>query len=181
MRQGLAAALVVGLLALTACGADDPKLERTEARQWAKKVCGAVVPMSTELSQLQQSVSGTIGGVTDLATKKRELVTIFTKGEKLTNDALRKVERAGVPDVENGRVIADTFVKALISARESFKAGKQAIGKLPTTDQAAFDSGVVTAFEDMSEENSKTTSAFSEVKAPELDKAFTELPECHAG
>ncbi|NUS73431.1 MAG: hypothetical protein HOQ05_08510 [Corynebacteriales bacterium] len=180
MRRVVASGLLVGLLALTACGADDPKLERAEPRQWAKKVCGAIGPMSKELTELQQSVSTTIDQAADVDTKKRELVTLFTEGEKLTNEALREVERAGVPDVDNGRVIADSFVKALISTRDSFEQGRLAIEKLPTDDSTQFDSGVVTAFEDMSEKNNESTSAFAEVKAPELDQAFSELPECNS-
>jgi hypothetical protein len=105
-------------------------------------------------------------------------VTLFGGMADATDSALVKVRKAGVPDVKDGEKVADQFVRALTAARDSFATGKRAVEKLSTADQAAFYDGVVAAGDVMSKQNSKAGQAFGDLKSPELDKAFNEVPEC---
>jgi hypothetical protein len=92
--------------------------------------------------------------------------------------ALARLRKAGVPDVAEGQKISDQFVAALTAARDSFGTGRQSVEELSTADKAAFYEGVVAAGDAMSKENNKAGEAFGQIKSPELDKAFDEVPEC---
>lgn len=91
---------------------------------------------------------------------------------------LARLRKAGVPDVAEGQKISDQFVAALTAARDSFGTGRQSVEELSTADKAAFYEGVVAAGDAMSNENNKAGEAFGQIKSPELDKAFDEVPEC---
>lgn len=172
LAAGLVAGLVLGLVA--ACGGDDAVPPET----WAKSVCKAVKPWSAEIGRLQSATRQKITARSDIGQTKTELITLFGGMAQATDTALAKVREAGVPDVDDGRKIADQFVSALTAARDSFVKGKNAVAALPTDDQKVFYDGVLAAGDAMSQENAKAGQAFSDISSPELDKAFEEVPEC---
>jgi hypothetical protein len=169
-----AAVVLVMLAALSACG-DDVSVE---PRAWAKSVCGAVRPWSAQIKKLQRQAREKITMHKDVEQAKGELVALFGGMQEATEGALDRVRKAGVPQVDHGEAIADEFVRALSSARDSFGTGMSAVQRLPTVDQNAFYDGVVAAGDAMSKENNEARKAFTKVTSPELDRAFDEVPEC---
>jgi hypothetical protein len=172
-------ALLTVLGIATGCGGSaDSSGERIEPKAWAKSVCGAVKPWSAEIRNLQEQARKKITTRSDVEQTKDELVALFGGMELATDAALRKVKKAGVPEVDDGQQIADQFVHALTAARDSFGTGMSAVQRLPTVDQNAFYDGVVAAGDAMSKENNEAGKAFANVSSPALDKAFDEVPEC---
>lgn len=172
--------LLIVLLVLAAACSNESKAAatKTPARQWARQVCVAVLPMKAEIGRLQQNVSGKITATTDPATTKRELVTLFGSGAELAEHAWREVTKAGIPDVADGDKIATTFGGALETTQRSFARGQSEIEKLPTDDATAFSNGIVATFTEMNAEMEGSSLEFSSLASAELDKAFNELPEC---
>ena len=164
---------VTGLL-VGACGGQEP----VAPRQWAASVCGVVKPWSGEVRRLQAEAQQKVDAKADVQQTKTQLITLFGGMAQATETALAGVRGAGVPDVEEGTVIADHFRTALSTARDSFAKGRNEVAKLPTDDPAAFYDGVATVGGQLSEENDKASRAFTRVSSPELDKAFDTVAEC---
>jgi hypothetical protein len=171
---GRAAVVLAMLAALGACS-DDVSVA---PRVWAKSVCGAVRPWSAQIKKLQRRAREKISTRADVEQAKGELIVLFGGMQEATEGALDRVRKAGIPQVEHGDTIADQFVRALSSARDSFGTGMSAVQRLPTVDQNAFYDGVVAAGDEMSKENNEAGKTFTKVTSPELDKAFDEVPEC---
>lgn len=169
---------LIAMAVLGACTEAEPESDQVAPKTWAKSVCGALKPWTAEIQKLQGQAQQKITAKSNAEQTKSELVTLFGGMEKSTDTALSKVAKAGVPDVDGGARIADQFVQALSAARDSFGAGRQAVQKLSTADQQAFDTGVVAAGDVMRKENSKAGEAFGKISSPELDKALDEVPEC---
>lgn len=166
------------ITALGACSESEPPSDKVAPKTWAKSVCGALKPWSSEIQKMQGQAQQKITAKSDAAQTKTELLTLFGGMEKSTTTVLTEVAKAGVPDVKDGDKIADQFVQVLTGARDSFATGRDAVDRLATADQTAFYNGVVAAGNAMSAEYGKTASAFGEIQSPELDKALDEVPEC---
>ncbi len=168
--------LAVGMAGGLAVGCGGPETVAPEA--WAKSVCQAIKPWGAEIAELQKSAQTKITAQSDATQTKTELIRLFGGMAQSTEVALGKVREAGVPDVETGDEVAKQFVAALTAAKKSFATGKDAVAALPTDDTKAFYDGVVRAGAAMSRENADAGRAFTDISAPELDKAFDEVPEC---
>ena len=168
----LAVGVAVGLVA--ACG----KPDAVAPKAWAKSVCQAVKPWSSDIRRLQGEARQKITAKSDATQTKTELITLFGGMSQSTDAALVKVRRAGVPDVDGGKKISDQFISALTAAGKSFTMGKDAVAALPTDNPTTFYNGVVKAGDQMSKENNKAGEAFSNISSPELDRAFNDVPEC---
>ncbi|HEV2088581.1 MAG TPA: hypothetical protein VGR21_09740 [Cryptosporangiaceae bacterium] len=168
--------LVLGMAGALGAACGGP--ETVTPEQWARSVCQAIKPWSAEIARLQQAAQTKITAKSDAAQTKTELIRLFGGMAQSTDVALGKVREAGVPDVESGEEVARQFVQALTAAKRSFATGKDAVAALPTDDPKVFYDGVVQAGAAMSRENANAGKAFTEISAPELDKAFDEVPEC---
>jgi hypothetical protein len=166
--------VLAALSLLSACGGEEP----VAPGAWAKSVCKAVKPWSAEIQKLQTQTRDKLAKRSDAGQAKKELVTLFGGMEQATDSALAEMKEAGVPDVSGGQRIADGFVSALTSARNSFGVGRKAVEALPTADRKAFYDGVVAAGDVIRKENENASEPFRNIGSAELDKAFGDAPEC---
>ena len=175
MRSAVRAVAVSATLALglAACGSDG-----VPPKEWAKSVCLAVKPWSTQIeASVTQARTKITAGANPVQTKT-ELVTLFRGAEKASSDAIAKVKKAGVPAADKGAEVAAQFGEALEAAKANFGRAASRVEALPTTDRAAFFNGVVTVGDQLSKDNNASSAKLSDVSSKDLEKAFNDVPEC---
>jgi hypothetical protein len=171
MRPAAAAAALT--FALAGCGSDG-----VEPEKWARSVCVAVKPWSSQIDASVTQARTKITNATDPVQTKAELVALFRGAKQASDDAVAKVKKAGVPAADNGKKVADQFVGALSAAGSNFGRAADGVETLPTTDRAAFYSGVVKVGDQLSRDNNKSSTQLSTVRSKDLEKAFDKVPEC---
>ncbi|MCW2612388.1 MAG: hypothetical protein QOC93_792 [Actinomycetota bacterium] len=170
MRAVVAAALVFGL---AACGSDG-----VEPEKWARSVCVAVKPWSTQIDASVTQARTKITAGSDPAQTKTELVALFRGAKRASDDAVAKVKKAGVPAADNGAKVSDQFVGALSAAGDNFGRAADGVEKLSTADRTAFYNGVVKVGDQLSKDNNKSSTALSTVRSKDLEQAFDQVSEC---
>jgi hypothetical protein len=162
--------------ALTTCGNGD---EAVPPQAWAASVCHAVQPWSTDLRRLRSRTENKLRAGRDdrdAGRVKTDLITLLSGMTMITDTAIRRVQDAGVPAVDDGSRIAAGFLRALRTARRSFTEGRNAVAALPTDDRPAFYRGVSAASKRIGRQNDRT---FDSVSSPRLDAAFKSVTGCH--
>ncbi|WP_027341885.1 hypothetical protein [Hamadaea tsunoensis] len=169
---GLAAVALLASTLLTACGGGPP------ARVWAASVCTALQPWRTELGNLTTKAQEQANAAPNPAQAKENLVRLFDGAEKTTDAARSKVEAAGIPDVANGRTIAQGFVATLTAVRDAYGHAKTGIGGLTSSDPKTFSDGVAGVLNTLNTEWQQSSPDVTRLDSVELRKAFDEVPEC---
>lgn len=165
-------------------GGDDPEAEaraqanrKVSATEWARSVCPAVRTWSNSIRGAVGQVQEKITADSDPARTKTELVALFGDAESASETARRKVEQAGIPEVDSGDTVAREFAGALSAARDGFGTAKRTVAGLDTADRSAFYDGVVAAGDRLTKEYKQSSSALK-TDSPQLDQAFDSVPEC---
>ncbi len=172
-RTGAGIALGAALLT-AACGGPD----RVKPGAWAKDICGTVRPWAEHIQQSVTDAQATLGKTSDPAVTKPKLSQLFGDAANETDKAIKGVDRAGVPDVDNGEQIAKQFRAALVNARDAFARARRSIDGLSTNDKAKFNADVVRIGNQLSTDYAKTGKAIGNTNSAELRKAFDSEPEC---
>ena len=167
----VAAGAVVSTLAACGSGGVPPK-------EWAREVCLAVKPWSTQIDASVTQARQQITGGTDPTKTKAELVALFSGAQQASADAVAKVRKAGTPDAENGEQVAAQFSAALVAAQKNFGRAADGVAALPTKDRSAFDDGVVKVGDQLSKDNNASTRQLGDVRSKDLEKAFAAVSEC---
>ncbi|HEV7826164.1 MAG TPA: hypothetical protein VGP02_14775 [Mycobacteriales bacterium] len=169
------AVAVAGALAsvLAACGTGG-----VPPQDWARDVCVAVKPWSTQIDASVTQARQQITDAADPTKAKAELIALFSGAQQASADAAGKVRKAGVPDADNGEQVASQFTKALEAARANFGRAADGVEALPTKDRAKFYEGVVKVGDQLSKDNNASSRQLSDVRSKDLEKAFAEVPEC---
>lgn len=174
MSRPAGALLAAVLLALTAaCGADTVK-----PQAWAKGVCGAVRPWAHQIQTSVGNAQAAVGSSKDPAVVKPQLSKLFGDAVRATDIAIRGVDRAGVPDVKDGKQIAKDFRVALVGARDAFAKAQKAIRALPTGDKVTFSSAVVRIGADLGKDYGAAGKRIDQNRSAELKAAFEKEPAC---
>jgi hypothetical protein len=158
---------------LAGCGSDGVPSET-----WARSVCLAVKPWSTQIDVSVTQAREKITSASDPAQTKSELVALFGGAQRASAEAVAKVQKAGVPDADNGKQVATQFVAALKSAEKQFGQAAAGVNALSTSDRSAFYSGVVKVGDQLSRDNNASSKQLSDVRSTALEKAFERVPEC---
>jgi len=166
----LAAALIVFS---AACGADTVK-----AQAWAKGVCGAVRPWAQQIQSSVANAQAAVGTSKDPAVVKPQLSKLFGNAVRATDTAIKGVERAGVPDVKDGKQIAKDFRNALLSARNAFATAQKSVQALPTGDKTKFSAAVVRIGAALSKDYGAAGKRIDQNRSAELKAAFEKEPAC---
>ena len=169
-RLGVLAALV--LLLPGGCAGGPP------ARVWAASVCSALSPWRAELDSLTTKAQQQANAAPNSAQAKENLVRLFDGAQKSTEAARSKVEAAGVPDVDNGKKIATSFVATLAAVRDAYAHAKDGVSGLGVDDPKTFSDGVATVLTTLNSEYAKSSTDLTNLDSVELKKAFDEVPEC---
>ncbi|WP_433530953.1 hypothetical protein ACQPYA_02140 [Micromonospora sp. CA-263727] len=161
------------LVLLAACGSSGPS-----PRAWATSVCSALTPWRAEISKLTSSTNQQMTAQTTPAQAKENLVRLFGGAEQASETARRKVEQAGVPNVEHGAEVSAGFRTSLASMRDAYGRAGATIDGLGTGEATVFYDGVRAAVETLQQEYDASALDTTQLNSEELKRAFDEVPEC---
>jgi hypothetical protein len=147
-------------------------------RVWAASVCTALAPWRTEIGTLTTRTQQQMTAETTPAQAKENLVRMFSGAESASERARAGVERAGVPDVDQGEQIAKGFMSSLSGVRDAYGRARGGIEALATSPQATFYTQVAAVVEKLDQEYEETSLDTSNLNSQELKQAFDETPEC---
>lgn len=145
---------------------------------WAAAVCTALAPWRAEIGALTRRTQQQMTAQTSPAQAKENLVRLLRGAEAASETARRKVEAAGVPDVEKGEAVSRGFITSLAAVRDAYGRAGQTIEQLSTAKPSEFYDGVKAAFDTLNKEYDASALDTSELDSVELEKAFDEVPEC---
>jgi hypothetical protein len=165
-------ALVVLCTTLVACSAT------SGARAWAASVCTTLAPWRTEISTLTTRTQQQMTAATTPAQAKENLMRLFGGAESASEQARAGVAKAGVPDVDRGEQVAQSFVASLTAVRDAYGRARTGIQALATTPQEGFYAQVATVVERLNKEYEQSELDTSRLESQELTRAFDEVPEC---
>lgn len=165
--------VLAALVLLAGCGSDG-----VPAKTWATHVCQALKPWTSTVSKLTRQTQREMQQVTTPDAAKVTLLNLLDSEAKATDKARDRLLAAGVPDVDDGKKIADEFTAALTSARDSYRTARDAIRKLPTTNAKSFYDGVSSAIDKLNSQYDAGALDTSKVRSEPLQQAFDEVPEC---
>lgn len=191
MRAFLLTLSAVVLLALAACGGGDGDggeeaggggEGRVEASAWTADVCGSVSSWLEDVEARSSEIGSSAQDAGSVEGIKRELVAFFDEMIDRTDRMVTEIERAGVPDVDDGDAIAEDFRTSMGPLREALADARDRAEKLPADDPEAFAQGAVALGEDVQNAGGDVQKAFDDLEqkydTPELDQAFADEPAC---
>jgi hypothetical protein len=164
---------VVLAFASAACGATGPA-----PRAWAAAVCQALSPWRTEIGTLTTRTQQLMTTKTTAPQAKENLIRLFGGAEAASETARAGVERAGVPDVDKGDLVAEGFVGSLSAMRDAYGKARDGVEALAPTPADAFYTSVGGVVDTLNQEYAASGLDTSRLDSVELKKAFDEVPEC---
>ncbi|MDG4803418.1 hypothetical protein [Micromonospora sp. WMMD980] len=167
----LTVVLATLVLVVAGCGGPSP-------RAWAASVCQALSPWRAEISKLTSSTQQQMTAQTTPAQAKENLVRLFAGAEEASETARRKVEEAGVPEVERGTEVSAGFQGSLGKMRDAYGRARSTIDGLDTAQAGPFYDGVRAAVDTLNKEYDASALDTGRLNSPELKQAFDEVPEC---
>ncbi|MFI5835077.1 hypothetical protein ACIA5A_15535 [Micromonospora sp. NPDC051300] len=167
----LTVVLATLVLVVAGCGGPSP-------RAWAASVCQALGPWRAEISKLTSSTQQQMTAQTTPTQAKENLVRLFAGAEQASETARRKVEEAGVPEVERGTEVSAGFRGSLGKMRDAYGRARTTIDGLDTAQAGPFYDGVRAAVDTLNKEYDASALDTSRLNSPELKEAFDEVPEC---
>jgi hypothetical protein len=149
------------------------------ARAWAASVCTALTPWRSEISTLTTRAQQQMSAETTPAQAKENLMRLFGGAADASDKARQGVQKAGVPDVDNGKQIAAGFVTSLSAMRDAYGRAETGIEGLATSPAKAFYTQVGTVVSTLTTEYDKSGLDTTKLDSKELSQAFDDVPECH--
>jgi hypothetical protein len=148
------------------------------ADAWAASVCTALVPWRSEIDTLTTRTQQTMTTRTTPGQAKENLARLFDGARAASETARAGVERAGVPDVTDGKRIAAAFVGSLAGMRDAYGSAHDGIEVLATSPSSAFYTEVGKVVDRLNTEYEQSGLDTSKLDSVELRNAFESLPEC---
>ncbi|MET8147368.1 hypothetical protein ACIBSW_25795 [Actinoplanes sp. NPDC049668] len=147
-------------------------------RAWAASVCTVLSPWRSEIGTLATRTQQQMTAETTPAQAKENLMRLFGGAESASEKARAGVQRAGVPDVDEGKEVADGFTASLGAMRDAYGRAKTGVEALATSPSKDFYAKVASVVEVLNTEYRASELDTSRLDSEELKKAFDEAPEC---
>ena len=147
-------------------------------RAWAASVCKVLAPWRTEIGTLTSRTQQQMTAATTPNQAKENLVRLFGGAESASERARVGVEKAGVPDVDEGEKVAEGFTASLGAMRDAYGRARSGIEALQTSPSKDFYAKVGTVVETLNTEYKASELDTSNLSSVELKEAFDEVPEC---
>jgi hypothetical protein len=149
-----------------------------DARAWATQVCKTLAPWRSEIGSLTTRTQQQMTTRTTPGQAKENLMTLFGGARDASERARDGVAKAGVPDVTDGKQIADSFIASLAKVRDAYGRARTGIGALDITSADAFYGSVGKVVTQLNQDYQASSLDTSNLKSTELQEAFDEVPEC---
>jgi hypothetical protein len=147
-------------------------------RAWAASVCTALSPWRAEISTLASRTQQQITATTTPAQAKENLTRLFGGAEEASEKARAGVEKAGVPDVDHGRQVAESFETSLSAMRDAYGRARSGIEALAIAPAKTFYAEVQNVVDTLNVEYARSELDTSKLQSTELSQAFDDVPEC---
>ncbi|WP_412743488.1 hypothetical protein [Krasilnikovia sp. MM14-A1004] len=147
-------------------------------RDWAESVCTVLAPWRTEIGTLATRTQQQMTAATTPAQAKENLVRLFGGAEAASERARAGVARAGVPDVDHGRQVADSFTTSLGAMRDAYGRARSGIEALGTSPAKTFYNQVGAVVDALNADYRRSELDTSKLDSKELSQAFDDVPEC---
>jgi hypothetical protein len=147
-------------------------------RAWAASVCTVLAPWRTEIGKLASRTQQQMTAETTPGQAKENLTRLFGGAEAASEKARSGVRKAGVPDVEQGKKVADSFAASLGAMRDAYGRARGGIEALATSPTKDFYAKVGSVVDTLNVEYKESELDTSKLDSEELKKAFDEAPEC---
>jgi hypothetical protein len=164
--------LLAVTVALGACA------DSHDASAWAAQVCRTLSPWRSEIGSLTTRTQQQMTTRTTPGQAKENLMTLFGGARDASEKARAGVAEAGVPDVADGKQIADGFVTALAGMRDAYGRAETGIGALATTSAESFYDQVTKVVARLNQDYQASSLDTGNLKSAALQEAFDEVPEC---
>jgi uncharacterized protein HemY len=148
------------------------------AQAWAALVCTALTPWRGEIDTLTSRAQAQMTAETTPSQAKENLTRLFGGAKVASEEARAGVERAGVPDVDDGQRIADGFLGSLAGIRDAYGQASTGIGGLATRPSETFYAEVRKVLDRLNADYEKSSLDTTSLESVELRQAFDSLPEC---
>ncbi|MEU8821427.1 hypothetical protein [Actinoplanes sp. NPDC048796] len=148
------------------------------ARAWATSVCTTLEPWRSEIGSLATRTQQQMETATTPNQAKENLSRLFAGAEDASERARAGVQKAGVPDVDDGQKIADGFLGSLSAMRDAYAKAKGGIQGLPTAPAETFYQQVTQVVSQLQSDYQASGLDTSKLNSQELQAAFDEVPEC---
>jgi hypothetical protein len=147
-------------------------------RVWAASVCTALAPWRTEIGTLATRTQQQMTAATTPAQAKENLMRLFGGAEAASERARAGVQKAGVPDVEHGAQVAQSFTASLSAMRDAYGRARNGVQSLATAPTKTFYTQVTAVVDRLNADYQRSELDTSKLDSKELKDAFDEVPEC---
>jgi hypothetical protein len=180
LRTRTITALASAALLLGACGDDDDDGGggSVSASDYATDICTAFLGWRDDIQARQQDLQQGLSPGISPQEGKDALAGFLGDAVDASDDLVKEVEAAGVPDAENGQEAADALQGAAQSARDELAKAEEAVGDLPTDDRQAFSTAADELGNNVRTALGEVGSGLEDIESEELDKAFDEEEAC---
>jgi hypothetical protein len=147
-------------------------------RAWAASVCTVLEPWRTEIGTLATRTQQQMSAATTPAQARENLMRLFGGAETASEKARAGVQKAGVPDVAEGKQVAASFTASLGAMRDAYGRAKSGIEGLATSPSKDFYTKVGVVVDTLNTEYKASELDTTKLDSAELKRAFDEAPEC---
>jgi len=147
-------------------------------RAWAASVCTALAPWRAEIGTLTTRTQQQMTAATTPRQAKENLMRLFGGAESASETARAGVQQAGVPDVDRGAQVAQSFTASLTAVRDAYGRAKAGIEALATAPTKTFYAQVTAVVDKLNAEYERSELDTTRLDSKELKAAFDEVPEC---
>ncbi|MFK4145582.1 small secreted protein [Streptomyces sp. NPDC004065] len=181
VNKKLAAALSGGavlVLALTGCSSNGGDDKNDALNSWAKQVCDAVQPQAKKIEAASAAIQKETSDNSPTKTVQKTDAQAFQDMADAYKAIGAAVNRAGAPDVDNGRKKQQDAVKELNALSASYVSLKQQVDKLNTKDQAKFADGLKEIATQLDKLSRTGSDALKNLEEGDVGKAMARQPSC---
>ena len=180
LRTRTITAIATAALVFSACGDDDDDGGggTVSASDYASDICTAFLGWRDDIQARQQDLQEGLSPGISPQEGKDALGGFLGDAVDSSEDLVKEVEAAGVPDAENGQDAADALQEAAQSARDELAKAEDAVQDLPTDDRQAFGTAADELGNNVRTALSEVGSGLEDIESEELDKAFDEEKAC---
>jgi hypothetical protein len=174
------AAVLAGLVLLTACGAED--VGDTEPARYARSVCSGLSGWRDGVAADSAALTHSLDNAADVPTVRTRYSRFFSATVRRTDQLIGAVDSAGAPKVDHGRGYSRDLTTALRQARTGLATAQKSFAALPAVDLAAYAAGARTIRDSLGGVFSQVGTALDKLGSTYTDKglnrAFGDEPAC---
>jgi hypothetical protein len=181
VRRLVATLLAAGcVLVSAACGGGGTKT--VDVDDYVSSVCSALRLWQQHIREGSNVLVTRIDNENDLSKVREQLVIFYSDAVEETDAMIEKVEKAGAPDVGQGKDLADELVSTLRRLPPLIQEAREKAGELPVDNERRFATKAQSLGAEYRTETMQLSTLFEELAkehaAPEFMRATTSNAAC---